>query len=207
MIDLKSLSTVRAIALAALAVALIAAGGGWFLIVSPERSRAAKLEPTILEKRAAVARAQHDLSTARNSTAKLQALDNALPAEPAMPQVVDQLNRLATRAGITLDTVAPSTAVAGSGYESIPLSVVVDGQYFGVERFLRLVRTQVSLGTSSVSAHGRLFDVQGVQLEQTEPAPTVSATLSLRAFYYSPTATPTTTATAATTTSTTASDG
>jgi Tfp pilus assembly protein PilO len=204
MTELKAFATVRVIAVAALVVAVICAGAGWFLIVSPERSRATKLDTTIRGKQAAVAVAEHELSVVRNSTAKLQALDNALPAVPAMPQVVEQLNRLAMQAGVTLDTVTPSTEVPGSGYESIPLSVVVDGHYFGVERFLRLVRTQVRLGTSRVSAHGRLFDVQGVQLEQTEPAPTVSATLSLRAFYYAPAAAPTTSTDTA---STTASDG
>jgi Tfp pilus assembly protein PilO len=209
MSELKSLSTLRAIAVAVLAAAVVGAGGGWFLIVSPQRSKASKLETTIRDKQAAVAVAQHELSTAQNGSARLQVLDTALPAQPAMAQVVEQLNHLATQAGVTLDTVTPSTEVPGSGYEAVPLNVVVDGRYFGVERFLHLVRTQVKLGTSRVSAHGRLFDVQSIQLEQTEPAPTVSATLGLRAFYYSTTATPTptTTTTAADATSTTTSAG
>jgi Tfp pilus assembly protein PilO len=104
---------------------------------------------------------------------------------------------------VTLDTMTPQASVNESGYVSVPVNVVVDGHYFGIERFLRLVRTQVRLDKSKVSASGRLLDVQGVQLQQTEPAPTVTATLSLRAFYYSPTATQ---APATTTDTTTTSD-
>jgi len=47
----------------------------------------------------------------------------------------------------------------------------------------------VRLDKSKLAARGRLFDVQGVQLQQTEPAPMVTATLSLDTFYYAPAAT------------------
>jgi hypothetical protein len=103
---------------------------------------------------------------------------------------------------VTLDTVAPQPSVPGNGYVIVPLNIVVGGHYFGVEKFLRLVRAQVQLKKNHVSASGRLFDVQSVSLQQTEPAPMVSANLTLRTFYYSPTATqaPTTTDTTETTT-------
>jgi Tfp pilus assembly protein PilO len=113
-----------------------------------------------------------------------QSVGKALPDVPLIPDVVDQLNALATRSGVALDTITPQAPVPGIGFEAIPLTVVVDGHYFAVEKFVQLVRQQVQLDKSELEANGRLFDVQGVQLQQTEPAPSVTATLSLRTFYY-----------------------
>ena len=61
----------------------------------------------------------------------------------------------------------------------------------GAESFLRnVVRTRVSIRKANVHVRGRLYDISGVQLQQTEPAPTVTATLNMEAFYFSPTAAP-----------------
>jgi Tfp pilus assembly protein PilO len=188
--------TARTVAVALLAVVVVAAGVGWFAVVAPKRSQASRLETTIAAKQAQLANATH-AQTADESPkgVKVRNLGKALPDRLAMPQVVEQLNQLATRAGVTLDTVTPSAAVPGFGYEAVPLSIVVDGHFFAVEQFLHLVRVQVQLGKDHVRAAGRLFDVQSVSLQQTEPAPMVTATLNLRAFYYASGITPLATAT------------
>jgi Tfp pilus assembly protein PilO len=194
--------TPRAIALALLAVAVVLGAAGWFLLVSPKRSQASKLAATIETKQSQVSTETHQASGVAGP-APTKTLGKALPDVPLMPDVVDQLNALATRSGVALDTITPQAPVAGTGFEAIPLTVVVDGHYFAVEKFLQLVRQQVQLDKSELEANGRLFDVQGVQLQQTEPAPSVTATLSLRTFYYAASAAPATSATTTDGTSTT----
>jgi Tfp pilus assembly protein PilO len=194
--------TPRAIAFVLLGVAVVIGAAGWFLLVSPKRSEASKLAATIETKQSQVSTGTHQASTV-TGPAPTKMVGKALPDVPLMPDVVDQLNALATRSGVALDTITPQTPVAGTGFEAIPLTVVVDGRYFAVEKFLKLVRQQVQLDESELTANGRLFDVQGVQLQQTEPAPSVTATLSLRTFYYAAGAAPATSATTTDGTSTT----
>lgn len=196
----------RVVALVIFGLAVIVAGAGWFVVVSPKRSQATKLAQSIQEKQSQLTAAQHTgRSTLTPQGPTDRGVNEALPNDVAMPSVVDQLNRLARRAGVSLDTVTPQPTVFGSGYVAVPLNVVVDGRYFDVDRFLNLVRTQVRVDKNHVAAAGRLFDVQSVQLQQTEPAPTVTATLTLQTFYYSQTAAPAPTDTTATTTSDTTS--
>lgn len=201
----------RTIAFVLFGTAVVLGAAGWFLMVSPKRSEASKLASTVQSKQLQVSTGMHQGGTSAGGPADPKTLGTALPDIPLMPDVVDQLNVLAAHAGVALDTITPQPPVPGTGFEAIPLSVVVDGRYFAVEKFLGLVRNQVRLDKSDVKADGRLFDVQGVQLQQTEPAPTVTATLSLRTFYYAagvaPAATETTTdgtTTTATSTTTTA---
>ena len=193
--------TSRTIAFVLLGVVAVAAVAAWFMVISPKRSDASKLAATIQDKQSAIAVAQHQQSGGSSTEPSTQSADAALPDGLGMPEVVDQLNQLAKRAGVTLDGISPQPSVTGSGYMTTPLNVVVDGHYYGVEKFLHLVRTQVRFDKKDkLAAVGRLFDVQGVQLQQTEPAPMVTATVSLNTFYYAPTATITPPATTTTTT-------
>jgi hypothetical protein len=183
--SLKFDLSARAVAVALLALVVVAAGGAWLVAIGPGRSNAAKLQGTIEEKRAELALAQHrHAATAASERAQLGALRTAMPDRLAMPQVVDDLSRLSSAAGVSLDSVAPTVAVAGSGYQAMPITVVVGGRFFAVERFLHLVRTQVRVDRARLEASGRLFDVEGVQLEQADPAPRVTATLTVDAFSF-----------------------
>ena len=181
---MKSEISPRALAFVLIGVAVVLGAAGWFLMVSPKRSEASKLAATIDSKQTQVSTEMHQASAATAQPGQTESIGKALPDTPLMPDVVDQLNKLATRSGVALDTITPQPPVPGTGFEAIPLTVVVDGRYFAVEKFLKLVRQQVQLDESQLTADGRLFDVQGVQLQQTEPAPSVTATVSLRTFYY-----------------------
>jgi Pilus assembly protein, PilO len=188
-LDLSS----RVFAVALLAFAVVVAGAGWFAVIAPKHDKAATLQTAIQsdQTRLAVAlHAQQQAQSARKGEGK--ALEAALPDQLAMPAIVDQLNAMAVKAGVTLDTVTPGAVVTGNGYIAVPITVVVDGHFFSVEKFLKLVRTRVSLGSpgkSKLSASGRLFGVASMQISQTEPAPTVTATFNMSAYYYSRTAT------------------
>jgi Tfp pilus assembly protein PilO len=182
----------RTLALVLCGAAIVIGAAGWLLVVGPKRSHASKLATTVQAKQSQVASLQREQSPGRGglSGASSKDLTTALPDIPDMPQVIDQLNALALRAGVSLDTVTPAATTAGTGYEAVPINVVVDGHYFGVEKFLHLVRLQVAMNKSKLHAHGRLFAVESVQLQQTEPAPMVTATLGLQTFYYSAAAAP-----------------
>jgi Tfp pilus assembly protein PilO len=179
----------RTAAIVLLAIAVLVGGAGWFVVVSPKRSKADELAASIAAKQTELATASGARQPKGRVSSSERVLDAALPSMVAMPQVVDQLNALARRSGVTLASVAPQPSVPGTGYVTVPVNVVVEGRYFAVQKFLHLVRTQVRLDRSHLAASGRLFDVQSVALQQTEPAPTVSANLILRTFYYSPTTT------------------
>jgi hypothetical protein len=193
----------RVFAAALLATVAALAGAVWFVSIAPKHSKASSLQTAIQAdqtKLAAALRAEHQSAAAKQQSKQLGVLQSALPDQLQMPQILDQLNGIARRAGVTLDTVTPGPAVVGVGYEAVPLTVVVDGRFFDVKQFLHLMRTQVSIGKVKVHAKGRLFDVSGFQLQQTEPAPTVTATFQMQAFYFSPSAQPAQPSTTATTT-------
>lgn len=175
----------RAFAVALLSTVAVAAGASWFLLIAPKHHTAATLATEIQSEQTKLADAKSALAKAK--AAQQPALRVALPSELQMPQILDQLNAVAAKAKVTLDLVRPSAAAAGTGYYSVPLVVTVEGHFFSVEKFLQLVRNQVELKDSKLEASGRLFDVTSVQLNETPP--TVTGTLQMTAYYFSPTAT------------------
>ena len=66
------------------------------------------------------------------------------------------------------------------------MDVVVTGRYFGVQRFLKHLRTQAGVSGSHVHASGRLFSVDSVNLAAGEDQlPQLAATIHLNVFTYS----------------------
>jgi Tfp pilus assembly protein PilO len=171
---------------ATLGVTLLLTLAVWLLVISPKRSQAADLG-------AQVAAAQEKVTTGSSQQAPLtgvshaeaRALELALPDRAQMPSLVRQLDALAGRAGVTLDTVTPQAETGGAGYKSIPLAVVVDGKFFGIRKFLRLLHDRVHVRGGKVHGTGRLFEVQAIDLQQSDdPRPDVRATLTMQAFVY-----------------------
>ena len=119
--------TPRAMAFVLLAVAVVLGAAGWFVLVSPKRSQASKLAATIATKQSQVSSETHQASAVAQPE-RTQSLGKALPDVPLMPDVVDQLNGLATRSDVVLDTITPQAPVPGTGFESIPLTVVATGR-------------------------------------------------------------------------------
>jgi Tfp pilus assembly protein PilO len=184
----------------------ILSGVTWFALVAPHRADAGKLDGKIAAAQRELTSRQHAEGSAATNVKKAADAGSsarAMPSSPAMPQIVVELNRLASGAGVTLDAISPQPSTQVGNYQSIPLSVVLDGHYAAVESFLAAVRRQVRVSpTGGVHASGRLFDVQKVDLDQTEPAPSLTATLTMQAFAFAPVAaapapTPATTTTTA----------
>ena len=193
-------SSRRSSALTVGAFIVLVAVVAWLGVVSPKRSHASKLKSDVTT-------AQTDLATAtqRAAAANKQAAEaalTALPGDSDQPGILDNLNALGKKSGVTIATVTPNLTTVTAN--AVSLSVIVNGKYFQVLNFLHKLRTQVRVGQSGhVVATGRLFDVQSVSMaEGTGTAPgQLAATIMVNASIY----TPVSTAPAATDTSATAS--
>ena len=193
-------------------VALLAGVGGWFLLVSPKRAEAKRLQGEIESTHAQIA-AYHAASLqAKGRTpvkvADLFRLSKAMPDRADMSGVLLQLNQIAADTGITFQSIAPQTSVPISGYQAMPIQLTFEGNFYNLADFLFRLRNLVSVQHGQLSATGRLFAIDTLSFSQSQEGfPQIAATLVVDAFVYgtqtAATATPATT-TATTPGSTTA---
>jgi Tfp pilus assembly protein PilO len=204
---IEKLSQRTAIAIAAIGlVAVILVG--WFAVVSPQRSKAAELQGQIDESNSALALAEALNSGGREkATAKeARALVRAMPDQARMSQILRQLSGAAKSTRVRVNSVTPSANSPLTGYEAIPLTVLVEGRYLGITNFLAKLRTQVRAAGEQVRAKGRLYSVDQIQFSGNSEGALLQATLMLNAYTYGGAAAPATgTAGSAATTTTTTS--
>jgi hypothetical protein len=183
-----------AIALAA-ALVLIVVLVGWFLMVAPKRSKAAELETKTESAQFELTATRRFLksSTGRKSAARLASLTRAVPAEPRMSGIVRQLSRAARSAGVRIDGITPAVMVSTTGGQAIPISVIAEGHYFRLQKFVRLLRTATLVGSDSVHVSGRLLAIDSIQFSSgaagSPGAGTkglITATLAVDAFVSTP---------------------
>lgn len=171
---------------------------GWFLLLSPQRSKVSKLDTQIEDtdtQLAAVTRLLHS-PVAKQSIAALKIAKVAVPDDPNVAQLLRQLSAASAQAGVELDTITPQAPVAAAAGEEIPLGVTVTGRYFAIQRFFRILRTRAVLNGDKLRASGRLYTVDGISFSgattspssgtgQAAPANLVSATITVNAFAFS----------------------
>jgi Tfp pilus assembly protein PilO len=173
---LASLSDGKKVALilgALLLVALV----GYFALIAPKRSSAASLK----KQTAAV----QEQIAANRSTGFMQALPavrsanvfglaKAMPKQVEMPNVILQLNQLASASGITFDQVTPTasgsaastastTADTADPFAAQPIQVTFTGSFYNMISFLQRIRNLVRVEHGHLQAQGRLFDVSDVE--------------------------------------------
>ncbi|HEY0417292.1 MAG TPA: type 4a pilus biogenesis protein PilO [Gaiellaceae bacterium] len=206
---------------ASIAAVLLVAVVGWFMFVSPERSKSSDLDAKNAAESAQLASLQHVLATtsdAKNAAA-LRAAKRALPDTPQMSQVLRQLSSYVTKTQAELDTITPAPLVAAAaGGEAVPLTVTVKGRYFELQQLMKLLRRSADVQGKNVTGTGRLYSVDGIQFgaaastggtdSGASQSAAVTATISLNAFVYGSAATAAATTAAATdAASTTSSSG
>jgi hypothetical protein len=192
---------------------LVYALAGYFLLISPQRGRAADLKHQI-----EVTQKQIDLYRASAAQAKattpirvadLFRLTKAMPDEVDMADLLLELSRVARESGIELDSVTPQPPAVGAGFQSMPLTLEVDGNYYELSDFLFRLRNLVRVSSGRLDAQGRLFVVDTISFsESTKSFPRLKAGLTLHAFVYgdntvpvvAPPALPSSTTTSTTTT-------
>jgi hypothetical protein len=154
-----------------LSIAIAAAGllvvvlVGWFGFVSPQRSKAAALEVQIgdTERQLAITEAVARGGGLKQSSRDLAILRQAIPDETGMPQILRQLTRAALAGNVRIGGITPGAVVANGVANTIPVSLSVEGSYFGIREFLRHLRTRTDMQGERLRASGRLFSVESIQ--------------------------------------------
>ena len=184
MIDRLSNRTALAIGVVGLlAVVLV----GWFAVVSPQRSKASELDAKITESQTALALAEslNRADARRASSVEARALAKAMPAETQMSEILRQLSSAAKRTRVRVNSVTPQAAAPLSGYEALPMTVVVEGRYFGIANFLGVLRTKTRVSDDTVRGKGRLYSVDQVQFAGSPEERMLQATMTINAYRFS----------------------
>jgi hypothetical protein len=161
----------------------------WFLLVGPERSKAADLEEKIASVESQIAVRKAELAEPR-ARVKVRASDiyrlgKAIPDATDMPGIMFEVGRVARSYGVDFESITPGAALPQSGYTVQPVNVVLVGRFADVSNVLRDVRTLVRLRKGRLDARGRLFSVDQLTLGQPDGErqfPIVKAQLTLNAF-------------------------
>jgi len=173
------------------AVAVIAAAA-FFLVISPERSKANTLSGQIMSVQQQIDQRKAALATPK-AAVHVRATDGfkltrAMPDSIDMSGVILVLNRLSAGHKLSFDSIQPGPQVAQVGFNVQPLTVVMQGRFADVSAFLRDLRKLVQVKRHELAASGRLFAVDSVDLAQPDNKhafPQVKATLTVDAFTFS----------------------
>lgn len=188
----RLLSSRKATIAAAAGALLLVVAAGWFLLVSPQRSQAAKLDERIATAEAELAQRRQALAQPsaqmKVKPGDLYRLTKALPDATDMAGIILDVNRLSSRNELSFQSIQPSAEVPGTGYVAHPLSVVVQGRFGNVSTFLGDLRTLVGIRKSRLDARGRIYSITQVDLAAPEgdaKFPVVKATVTVNAYAFS----------------------
>jgi type IV pilus assembly PilO-like protein len=188
----------------ALAVLVILAGG-YFMMISPKRAKAATLDRQVGETRAAIALAKATSQNPKNHDPRdLFRINKAMPDRVDMPGAILDLAAVGRATGVAIDGVQPfdPTPASSAGYESVPVTVTVAGKYGQITNFLAGLQHLVVLRHGQFrDARGRLFGVDAINFAAGDAGyPQIKATLKLETYVYAPAAPAPTDTTTTTTT-------
>jgi hypothetical protein len=155
---------------------LVAAGGGYFVLIRPQHSKAASVQKQITDTQDAIDSARALTLQAKKAAqirvADLFRLTKAMPDQTDMPDIVLELNKVAEDSGITFEQITPATtAVALSGYEAIPITVEFQGNFYELSDFLYRLRNLVDVRHGALDANGRLFAIDTISFAEAPPPP------------------------------------
>jgi Tfp pilus assembly protein PilO len=156
------MSNTRPWILGAAALSVLLAVAGWFLLISPERSKAADLHTQRVAQeqkndqlRLQIAQLKAAYKTLPAKQAELAVIKRQLPNNPGLPTLVRSLSTIAADSGAGLTSVSPGAPVAApavgsagtvapAGLLAIPVTIVVDGTYAQNELFLQKLQNTVT---------------------------------------------------------------
>jgi len=192
--------TPRTLALILALVVCLLGMVGWFGLVSAQRHHAEELDAQVadaqvnldtLQTSAASGSGQAKATAGAKHAAQARAaqeaqLQTAFPRALQMPSILLQVQHIAARTHVSLESFAPSVATAMSGYDSYPIDITVNGRYRDVQRFVHALRTQAGSSKGRVQASGRLFAVESVNMTPApDGLPQLAAAIVVDAFVYS----------------------
>ncbi len=177
----------RLVLIGVMGLALLAAV--WLLVVSPERSKASKLNSEVSTASAQLASAQGDAASARASQQRYSSayssvvsLGKAVPPSEEVPSLMYQLakatnkkhvqfNSITTGGGVgsssSASSAASATAVAASaGFTQMPFTFVFGGSFNDLYHLFQQLNTAtVRTSDGGLQVSGRLLTLQAVKLE------------------------------------------
>ena len=169
---------------------VVCAAGGYLALIRPERQAAARLDGRIAAVEAKIAeyRAASPAKPAAAAVraAELLALAKAMPDSTDMSGIMLELDEVASASGIAFDSITPQAAVAQKGYEAVPISLVVKGNFYDLSDFLFRLRNLVAVRDGRLATRGRLFTVDSFSFGKDEDRefPYVKADLTVDAFVF-----------------------
>lgn len=202
-------------------ISVVVAAAGWFLLVSPQRSRGSEIDKEIASVQAQIVTARQAASAAKEvepiRVADLFRLTKAMPSDIDMSGVLLELNRIAGETGISFESIAPGATSTVGEFRVQPTELVFVGNFYTLSDFLFRLRTLVTVQRGTLNATGRLFSVERLTFSEGDGGfPTIKAVLTVSAYLYgtgptpgaAPTPLPTeTTATTSTDTTATTTTG
>lgn len=176
---------IAAIVAALLLVALL----GFFLVVSPERGKAADLQKQIADTQKQIDDAHALVAKAKNAqkvkVADLFKLTTAMPDSPDEADVLLDLNSVAQAAGIEFSSLAVDPSATLSSYIVIPMRVEFVGNFYALSDFLFRLRNLVDVRRGALDASGRLFAIDQLALDEGfYKFPRIRAQITIDAFVY-----------------------
>jgi hypothetical protein len=167
--------------------------GGWTMLISPQRSHAsaAAAQEQLVQNELAQLTSGGPTRPVKQPTihtADLYALGTALPSQLDQPDLLFELDQVATESGVKIINISPQTPVAGNNFTVQPLNLSVNGTYFQLTSFIKKLRLLVSDKQGHLIANGPLFAVTSVALapgqSSAQSKTGESATVGLAAYYY-----------------------
>jgi Tfp pilus assembly protein PilO len=190
---MKKLPTPAKVALLVVLVAVLL-GAGWFGVIAPKRSEAAKLQTEIASVRSEIAVRQAPPSqpqTPAIRVADLFNLSRAMPSNIDIPGVLLQLSHVTEETGVSFDSITPHDPVSLGSYQQISIDLVFQGRFYDLSDFLYRLRNLVAVHGGALNATGRLFTVDRIAFDQGSLSfPQVKATLTVSAYNFGDGTTP-----------------
>jgi hypothetical protein len=171
------------------AAVLVIALVGWFLLISPQRSRGTALDTQIAEVEAQITQARSAQMDAANfvpiKAADLFRLTKAMPSDNDMAGVLLELSRVAGETGIVFESITPGATTPSATFRVQPIDVVFAGDFYTLSDFLYRLRNLVAVQKGRLIANGRLFAVDKLQFVEGDGGfPKIKAVLTVSAFLY-----------------------
>jgi Pilus assembly protein, PilO len=167
---------------------LVALAAGWFVVIAPKRSEAAKIGRQIDDTRALIAAAQTGGSGSEAQPiriADLFELSRAMPDRADIPSVLLQLSEISGETGVTFQSITPHDPVQLGPYQQISIELVFEGHFYDLSDFLYRLRNLVGVHQGVLDSTGRLFSVDSIAFDEGElKFPEVKATLTVSAYVF-----------------------
>jgi Tfp pilus assembly protein PilO len=182
---LSSLSRTAQLTLVGAALLLVAVAG-WFALVAPKRTTAGDLKGQTAAVQAQIDR-NRSAAFARAlpavRSASVFSLAKAMPDKVGMPDVILELNQLATDSGISFDEITPEAPAPDTAFDVEPITMQFTGNFYNLSDFLLRLRNLVRIENGKLLARGRMYAVSGLSFSEAQQKfPVVTATMTVNAF-------------------------